>query len=91
MHQQGKRTSTNPVASIFAWTQGLAHRGKLDDTPALLKWAETLEKICVQTIESGAMTKDLAVCIHGDNTQDHHYLSTDEFLDVLAKNLAKSL
>ncbi len=85
-HQQGKKTSTNPVASIFAWTQGLAHRGRLDETPELISWAESLEKVIVNTIEEGAMTKDLALCIHGSNLKEEHYLTTDDFMDTLAKN-----
>ena len=89
-HQQGKKTSTNPIASIFAWTQGLAHRGRLDNTPELTAWAEKLEKVCIDTIESGAMTKDLAVCIHGSNAPESSYLTTDAFMDALKDNLAKS-
>ncbi len=90
-HQQGKATSTNPIASIFAWTQGLAHRGKLDSTPALINFAQTLEKVCVSTVESGFMTKDLAVCIHGEKAGPETYLTTDAFLDKIADNLAKAL
>jgi isocitrate dehydrogenase len=71
-HQQGKKTSTNPIASIFAWTQGLAHRAKLDGNTALAEFSKTLEKVCVDLVESGKMTKDLAVCIHGDKVQDSH-------------------
>jgi isocitrate dehydrogenase len=89
-HQKGKPTSTNPIASIFAWTQGLAHRGRLDNTPDVVRWAETLEKICVSTIESGAMTKDLAVCIHGNKVPEGSYLYTDDFLDAIAANFRKS-
>jgi len=90
-HQKGNPTSTNPVASIFAWTQGLAHRGKLDNTPELVKFAQTLEKVCVETIEAGAMTKDLAVCIHGNDVPKGSYLNTGDFLDKLAANLNKKL
>ncbi len=90
-HQAGKATSTNPVASIFAWTQGLAHRGKLDETPALTKFAQTLEKVCVQTVESGKMTKDLAVSIYGNNLPAGSYQNTADFLDTLAANLEKAL
>lgn len=90
-HQAGKKTSTNPIASIFAWTQGLAHRGRLDETPALVKFAQTLEKVCVSTIEAGAMTKDLAVCIHGNNPPAGSYMDTDTFLDTLAANLTKAM
>src|SRR5690606_6594368 len=67
MHQQGKETSTNPIASIFAWTRGLAFRGKLDNNQALIDFCHTLERVCVETVESGKMTKDLAVSIHGSN------------------------
>ncbi len=90
-HQKGKTTSTNPIASIFAWTQGFAHRGKLDGTPELTKWAETLEKVCVETIEAGFMTKDLAINIHGNNLPAGSYMSTDAFLDKLAENFTKKL
>jgi len=83
-HQQGKPTSTNPIASIFAWTRGLAHRGKLDGNTALIQFCETLEQICVEVVESGRMTKDLAVCIHGNSVQHgEHYLYTEEFLDAI--------
>jgi isocitrate dehydrogenase len=90
-HQKGNRTSTNPIASIFAWTQGLFHRGKLDNTPAVSHFARTLEKVCVDTIEAGFMTKDLAVCIHGNNPPKDSYLYTEDFLDKIAENLKKSL
>jgi isocitrate dehydrogenase len=89
-HQKGRPTSTNPIASIFAWTQGLAHRGRLDNTPDVVRWAETLEKICVSTIEGGAMTKDLAVCIHGNKVPEGSYLYTDDFLDKIAENFRKA-
>ena len=83
-HQQGKPTSTNPIASIFAWTRGLAHRGKLDGNTALIQFCETLEQVCVEVVESGRMTKDLAVCIHGNSVQHgEHYLYTEEFLDAI--------
>lgn len=82
-HQQGKKTSTNPIASIFAWTQGLAFRGKLDGNEALIQFAETLEKVCVDVVESGKMTKDLAVCIYGDKVQPEHYMYTEDFLDAI--------
>lgn len=92
MYQQGKETSTNPIASIFAWTRGLMHRAKLDNNAALQKFAETLEKVCVDTIESGAMTKDLAICIKGMNkVQRSDYLETFEFMDKLAANLKKAM
>ncbi len=91
-HQKGKPTSTNPVASIFAWTRGLEFRGRLDNNETLIQFCNTLEKVCVETIEAGQMTKDLAVCIHGNNVEHKkHYLYTEEFLDVLAKNLEKKL
>jgi isocitrate dehydrogenase len=83
MHQQGRPTSTNPIASIFAWTRGLAHRGKLDSTPEVTAFAESLEKVCVQTVESGKMTKDLALLV-GANTP---FLTTEEFLAVLDDGL----
>ena len=82
-HQQGKPTSTNPIASIFAWTRGLAHRGKLDGTPEVTAFAETLEKVCIQAVESGKMTKDLALLV-GANTP---FLTTEEFLAVLDDSL----
>jgi len=83
MHQQGKPTSTNPIASIFAWTRGLAHRGLLDGTPEVTAFAESLEKVCVQTVESGKMTKDLALLVGADTP----FLTTEEFLTVLDGNL----
>lgn len=88
-HQQGKETSTNPIASIYAWTRGLAHRGKLDDNQPLIDFANNLEAVCVETIEAGFMTKDLALCIKGSikNVQRSDYLNTFEFLDKLAENL----
>ncbi|XP_013407452.1 isocitrate dehydrogenase [NADP] cytoplasmic [Lingula anatina] len=87
-HQQGKETSTNPIASIFAWTRGLAHRAKLDNNEELAKFSQALEDVCIETIESGSMTKDLAICIKGmANTQRSDYLNTFEFLDKLAENL----
>jgi isocitrate dehydrogenase len=87
MHQQGKPTSTNPIASIFAWTRGLAHRGKLDGTPEVTRFAETLERVCVETVESGKMTKDLAVLV-GHGTP---FLTTEEFLAALDVNLAAAM
>jgi len=86
-HQQGKATSTNPIASIFAWTRGLAHRGKLDGTPEVTQFAETLERVCVQTVESGQMTKDLALLVGADTP----FLTTEEFLKVLSENLAVAM
>jgi isocitrate dehydrogenase len=92
MHQQGKPTSTNPIASIFAWTRGLAHRGKLDGNQALIHFAKTLEEVCVDVVESGKMTKDLAVCVHGNDVQHgQHYLYTEEFLDALDSELRRRL
>ncbi len=87
MHQQGKPTSTNPIASIFAWTRGLAFRGKLDENKDLINFAHTLEKVCIQTVESGKMTKDLALLIHGNKMQKQHYLSTEAFLEAIDQNL----
>jgi isocitrate dehydrogenase len=86
-HQQGKPTSTNPIASIFAWTQGLAHRGKLDGTPEVTKFAETLERVCIETVESGKMTKDLALLI----SKDQAYLTTEDFLAAINDNLQKAM
>ena len=89
-HQQGEKTSTNPIASIFAWTRGLAFRAKLDNNEALLQFCQKLEKVCVDTVESGKMTKDLALCIHGKDLNDSHYLTTEGFLDALRNNLEKA-
>lgn len=86
-HQQGKKTSTNPIASIFAWTRGLAFRGKLDNTPDLTRFADTLEKVCVETVESGKMTKDLAMLAFGNKVREDQYLTTEDFLDLLDRNL----
>jgi isocitrate dehydrogenase len=91
-YQKGKPTSTNPIASIFAWTRGLAFRGKLDNNDDLINFANTLEQVCIETVESGKMTKDLAVCIHGNKVNHgEHYLYTDEFLDALNSNLMSKL
>ena len=87
MYQQGKETSTNPIASIFAWTRGLAHRGVLDGNDELKRFASILEKVCVQTVESGSMTKDLAILI----SKNQKYLTTNQFLEVIDSNLKKSL
>ena len=87
MHQQGKETSTNPIASIFAWTRGLAHRGKLDSNDELIKFAKTLEEVCVESVESGSMTKDLAILI-GPSTK---FLTTNQFLDVIDGSLKQKL
>ena len=86
-HKMGKETSTNPIASIFAWTRGLQHRGKLDNNQSLIKFCQTLEAVCIETIESGKMTKDLALLIHKENLNETHYLSTQKFLDAIKKNL----
>ncbi|MFN5628939.1 MAG: isocitrate dehydrogenase (NADP(+)) [Bacteroidota bacterium] len=91
MHQQGKKTSTNPIASIFAWTQGLAFRGKLDNNTALIEFAKKLEEVCIETVESGKMTKDLAVCIYGEKVSVENYLFTEDFLDLIDENLKKKL
>ena len=91
-HQKGRPTSTNPIASIFAWTRGLAFRGKLDGNQALIDFADALEAVCIETVESGKMTKDLAVCIHGNKVNHgEHYLYTEEFLDAIDENLRKKL
>lgn len=90
-HQKGKPTSTNPIASIFAWTRGLAFRGKLDNNQDLIRFAETLEKVCVDVVESGRMTKDLAVCIYGNKVSDGQYLNTEPFLEALDAELKKRL
>jgi isocitrate dehydrogenase len=86
-HQQGKETSTNPIASIFAWTRGLAHRGKLDNTPEVTRFAETLERVCIETVESGQMTKDLALLI----SKDQPFLNTQDFLAAIDTNLQKAM
>jgi len=91
LHQQGKQTSTNPIASIFAWTRGLAFRGKLDGNVELIRFCEALEQVCVDTVEAGKMTKDLALCIYGDDLNDSHYLSTEDFLEALRVNLEAQL
>ena len=90
-HQKGKETSTNPLASIFAWTRGLAHRGKLDNNQALIDFCQTLESVCIETVESGKMTKDLALLIHKENLNETHYLTTQNFLTVLKENLDEKL
>ncbi len=91
-HQAGKPTSTNPIASIFAWTRGLEFRGKKDGNQELVNFCQTLEKVCVATVESGKMTKDLAVCIHGNKVEHgKHYLYTEEFLAAIDDNLKVAL
>jgi len=91
LHQQGKPTSTNPMASIFAWTRGLHHRGKLDGNKDLQNFCEALEDVCIKTVEEGKMTKDLAVCIHGDKVGSDKYLTTEQFLEAINSNLQKRL
>ncbi|WP_417513777.1 NADP-dependent isocitrate dehydrogenase [Minwuia sp.] len=87
MHQQGKETSTNPIASIFAWTRGLNYRGRMDDTPKVVEFAEKLERVCIQTVENGQMTKDLAILIGPDQS----WMTTNQFLDALDQNLQKAI
>jgi isocitrate dehydrogenase len=87
LHQQGKPTSTNPIASIYAWTRGLQYRGKMDGTPDVVNFAHTLEKVCVDTVESGKMTKDLAILIR----PDHPFLTTDEFMDAVNTELKRRM
>ena len=86
-HQQGKSTSTNPIASIFAWTRGLMYRGKFDGTPDVVKFAETLERTCIKTVESGKMTKDLALLIG----PDQEWQTTQEFLASIDHNLERAM
>lgn len=90
-HQQGKATSTNPIASIFAWTRGLAHRAKLDKNQKLLNFSKALEKACISTVENGQMTKDLALLVHKENMRDEHFLTTEQFLIKLKDNLDQIL
>ena|SRR5690554_843786 len=89
LHQKGQKTSTNPIASIFAWTRGLAFRGKLDGNTELIDFCTSLEKVCIQTVESGIMTKDLALSIHGKDMRDSHWVTTEDFLEALDKGLQK--
>ncbi len=86
-HQQGNPTSTNPIASIFAWTQGLSHRGRMDETPDVTQFAQTLERVCVETVESGSMTKDLALLVGPDQPWE----TTQEFLASIDANLQKAM
>jgi isocitrate dehydrogenase len=86
-HQKGNETSTNPIASIFAWTRGLIHRAKLDDTPEVAAFAKGLEDACVEAVEAGEMTKDLALCIHGKAMKREHYLTTGDFMSAVEKRL----
>jgi isocitrate dehydrogenase len=91
-HQKGKPTSTNPIASIFAWTRGLAFRGKLDGNQPLIDFANALEKVCIETVEGGQMTKDLAIGLHGNDVKHgDHYLYTEEFLEAIDTNLKAAL
>jgi isocitrate dehydrogenase len=90
MHQQGKPTSTNPIASIFAWTRGLAFRGKLDGNQALIDFCTKLEAVCIKTVESGKMTKDLAACIHGEKVGAEHYLTTEKFMEALRVGMERA-
>jgi isocitrate dehydrogenase len=90
-HQKGRPTSTNPIASIFAWTRGLAFRGKLDNNEALIKFANALEEVCIETVESGKMTKDLALIVHGSSLAEKDYLTTEGFLEAINENLQKKL
>jgi len=86
-HQAGKETSTNPIASIFAWTRGLAHRAKLDNNAALATFCTQLEEVCIETVEKGFMTKDLALCIHNENLKREHYLTTIQYIEKLVEGL----
>ena len=86
-HQAGRKTSTNPIASIFAWTRGLAHRGKLDGTPAVTHFANTLEQVCIEAVEGGEMTKDLAALI----SKDTKWLTTEEFLLAIDRRLQEKM
>ncbi len=90
-HQKGQKTSTNPIASIFAWTRGLEHRGRLDNNEALINFCQTLEQVCVDVVESGKMTKDLAVCIYGNKVSEDQYLYTEDFLEALNSELKARL
>ena len=86
-HQQGKETSTNPIASIFAWTRGLSYRARMDETPAVGEFAKTVEKVCIDTVEAGDMTKDLALLV----SPDQPWLTTQKFLDKLDQNLQQAM
>ena len=90
-HQAGRETSTNPIASIFAWTQGLAHRGKLDSNERLIAFCRALEEVCIETVDSGFMTKDLALSVHGDKMKREHWLNTFDWLKKVADNLQTKL
>jgi len=86
-HQKGRETSTNPIASIYAWTRGLAHRGKLDNNARLIAFSKALEAVCIETVEKGSMTKDLALCIHGSKMQREHWVTTNQFMEALNNGL----
>lgn len=91
-HQKGRETSTNSIASIFAWTRGLLHRAKLDNLPDLAKFCHTLEEATIETVENGEMTKDLAICVHGTNSVPRSsYLNTLDFIKAVNKRLVKKL
>ena len=90
-YQKGQETSTNPIASIFAWTRGFLHRAKLDNNPALANFANTLEKSCIQAMEQGHLTKDLALCVHGKEMKRQHWLTTEDFFTELEKVLRNNL
>lgn len=90
-HQKGQPTSTNPIASIFAWTRGLSYRGKFDGNAGLVDFCEKLENACISAVESGRMTKDLALCIHGSKLDESHYITMDRFIDEVAKDLTANL
>jgi len=91
-HQKGEETSTNPIASIYAWTRGLAFRGKMDKNEKLIQFARTLENVCIETVESGSMTKDLALCVHGaKDLKRNHWVTTNKFMEDIANNLQKKM
>jgi len=90
-HQAGRETSTNPIASIFAWTRGLTHRAKIDSNAALAEFSRKLESACIEVVENGFMTKDLALCVHGSNLKREHYLNTTTFIDKIAERLKSKL
>src|SRR5947199_2181906 len=87
MHQQGKATSTNPIASIFAWTGGLKYRGKFDDTAEVARFAETLERVCIETVEAGQMTKDLAILVGPEQA----WMTTEQFFEAIVRNLEAAM
>jgi isocitrate dehydrogenase len=87
MHQQGKATSTNPIASIFAWAEGIKYRGKFDETPDVVRFGETLERVCVETVESGQMTKDLAILVGPEQA----WLTTEQFFEAVVRNLEAAM